>query len=74
MEQEIKQDDHSWAEDAKARWREDEELLDRFYEDEEEKPEYYHVEKEALRTQYEPIISVDIINGGLFYLSETALS
>ncbi|MDM5199682.1 YqhG family protein [Fictibacillus enclensis] len=74
VEQEIKQDDHSWAEDAKARWREDEELLDRFYEDEEEKPEYYHVEKEALRTQYEPIISVDIINGGLFYLSETALS
>ncbi|MCQ6266191.1 YqhG family protein [Fictibacillus sp. WQ 8-8] len=74
VEQQIHEDDHSWAEDAENRWREDEELLDRFYEDEIEKPEYYQVEKEALRTQYEPKITVDIINGGLFYLSDTFLS
>lgn len=74
VEQQIWEDDHSWAKDAEARWREDEELLDRFYEDEDEKPEYYQVEKEALRTQYEPKITVDIINGGLFYLSDSSMS
>ncbi|MGC4376540.1 YqhG family protein [Fictibacillus sp. Mic-4] len=67
----IHEDDHSWAEDARMRWAEDEELLNRFYEDIEEKPEYYYGEKEALQTQYEPKITVSIINGGLFYLANS---
>lgn len=66
----IDQDDHSWAEEAMLRWRDDQNLLDHFYEDEEEKPECYHVETEALKTLYKPNINVDIINGGLFYIQK----
>ena len=70
IRREIEADDHTWAEEAKARWREDEQLLERFYDDREELPESYFKEKEALKIQYEPHIEVTIINGGLFYLTE----
>jgi hypothetical protein len=68
IEEQIANDDHSWANEAKKRWEEDLLLLDHFYETEEEKPEGYYTEKEALRQRYEPRIIVSIINGGLFYL------
>ena len=68
IEQEIRQDDHSWAEDAEARWEKDLEVLEYFYMDVEQKPECYELEKKALEEQYAPKIKVDIINGGLFYL------
>ncbi|EIT84503.1 hypothetical protein A374_15297 [Fictibacillus macauensis ZFHKF-1] len=71
IEEQISCDDHTWADDARRRWQEDQELLDRFYEDQAQKPECYEVEKEALRTQYEPRIEVTCINGGLFYLSDS---
>ncbi|ANB59054.1 hypothetical protein GFC29_1689 [Anoxybacillus sp. B7M1] len=64
----IDQDDHTWAEEAIARWQEDKALLDHFYEDIAEKPECYYIEEEALEEQYKPKITVSIINGGLFYL------
>lgn len=70
IRQEIVLDDHTWAEEARLRWQEDEQLLERFYEDREELPESYFKEKEALKVQYEPHIEVKIINGGLFYLME----
>ncbi|MGO4887131.1 YqhG family protein [Anaerobacillus sp. MEB173] len=66
----IDRDDHLWASEAKKRWTDDQALLDHFYEGTEEKPECYHVEKEALKIQYEPKINVDIINGGMFYLTK----
>jgi len=66
----VNSDDHSWAEAARKRWEADLALLDHFYEDLEEKPESYFTEKEALREQYEPKVKVDIINGGLFYLTQ----
>lgn len=68
----IEKDDHSWAEEAEKRWQADLNLLDQFYENEQEKPESYDLEKEALRQQYEPKIKVEIINGGLFYLTKSA--
>lgn len=64
----ILKEDHSWAEEAKKRWAADQHLLDQFYEDKMD-AESYAVEKEALRKQYEPVITADIINGGIFYLS-----
>lgn len=67
---EIEQDDHSWADEARKRWKQDEDLLNSFYEDLDEKPESYYNELEALREQYEPKIIASIINGGLFYLSK----
>ncbi|PLR85971.1 hypothetical protein CVD25_04460 [Bacillus canaveralius] len=67
----IESEDHSWAEEATERWQKDLKLLDHFYEDEVDKQESYETEKEALREQYEPIIKISIINGGLFYLTNT---
>lgn len=66
----IEKEDHSWADNAKKRWREDLALLDHFYEGMQEKPESYLIEKEALREQYEPKVKIEMINGGLFYLTQ----
>lgn len=68
IEQNINADNHSWAEDAKKRWQKDREVLEHFYEGVEDKPECYEMEKRALNEQYESRITIEIINGGLFYL------
>lgn len=68
IEQLIQQDDHSWAEEAKEKWKKELQILDYFYEDEEEKPERYEIEKQAIEERYTPHIKMEIINGGLFYL------
>ncbi|MGE8204495.1 YqhG family protein [Heyndrickxia sp. NPDC080065] len=73
LRQEIMKENHSWAEEARERWNEDLVLLDHFYEDLEEKPEAYLIEKEALKDQYEPVIMIEIINGGLFYLIDNQI-
>jgi hypothetical protein len=64
----IEKESFTWAEEARKRWEEDLELLSHFYGDHEEKPESYTLEKQALKEQYEPKISIDITNGGIFYL------
>lgn len=69
----IEEDDHSWAEEARKRWEQDLRLLDHFYEDAEEENESYETEKKALQDQYEPKINISFINGGLFYLTDTAV-
>ena len=51
------------------RWNHDLDLLNRFYEESDELPESYEIEKQALQEQYEPRITVQIINGGLFYVT-----
>ncbi|MCR2820377.1 YqhG family protein [Lederbergia panacisoli] len=66
---EVTKEEHPWAKDAITRWNEDLQLLDHFYEDHSEKPETYEIEKKALRDQYEPIVNMEIINGGLYYLA-----
>ncbi|RHW38366.1 hypothetical protein D1B33_05640 [Lysinibacillus yapensis] len=68
IQQIIQNDDHSWAEEAKARWEKELEVLNYFYDGVEEKPESYEVEKKALEERFNPRIKVEIINGGLFYL------
>lgn len=65
----IETDDHTWAKEARIRWNHDLELLNRFYEESEELPESYEIEKQALKEQYEPRITMQIINGGLFYVT-----
>jgi hypothetical protein len=69
----IEQEDHTWANEARARWDKDLQLLNHFYEEEEEKSESYETEKKALQEQYEPKINISIINGGLFYLTDKAI-
>ncbi|WP_349407767.1 YqhG family protein [Pseudalkalibacillus sp. SCS-8] len=73
LEQVIQSDDPQWSIDARKRWQEDDELLDHFYQDVEELPESYHVEKQALRDLYEPKVIVEIINGGMFYVSNDTM-
>lgn len=68
IEKYIKQDDHTWAEDAKMRWEKDRKVLEYFYEGVENKPDCYELEIEAMDQQYEARIKIEIINGGLFYL------
>lgn len=70
---EIEKESHSWAEDARKRWKKDLHLLEQFYKDDLDKAESYQVEKQALKDQYEPKIILSIINGGIFYLSDQAV-
>ncbi|CAM3735139.1 YqhG family protein [Cytobacillus oceanisediminis] len=69
----IEQEEHNWADEALIRWQKDLDLLEHFYEDAEEKGESYETEKTALKEQYEPKINISIINGGLFYLTDSAV-
>ncbi|MCM3353770.1 MULTISPECIES: YqhG family protein [Bacillus] len=68
------QEPSDWAEQAVNRWQNDMKLLDQFYEHTEEKPEEYHLEKQALKALYQPKISVQIENGGLFFLQNNISS
>lgn len=68
LKNKIEAEDHSWADEARTRWKKDLQLLEHFYREEEEKNESYEIEKIALKDQYEPKIIISIINGGLFYL------
>lgn len=68
IDQLIQQDDHTWAEEAKARQQRDQRVLEYFYEGIEERPECYEMEKQAIEEQYEAKIMIEILNGGLFYL------
>jgi hypothetical protein len=71
IENSIQQDDHTWAEEAKMRWKKDRDVLEYFYEGVENKPDCYEIEKQAMDQQFEARIKIDIINGGLFYLKGT---
>ncbi|MBO8176773.1 MAG: YqhG family protein [Bacillus sp. (in: Bacteria)] len=64
---------HDWANEARKRWEKDLALLNHFYEEYDEKPESYYLEQEALQEQYEPKIVVQVVNGGIFYLTKALL-
>lgn len=70
IKQVIENDDFEWAEKAKKRMQEDLDLLEHFYEELEEKPESYATERQAIIEQYNPNVNVEMINGGLFYLTQ----
>lgn len=72
LKMDIEQQDHTWAEEARIRWKKDLDLLEHFYEEEETK-EGLEIEKTALQEQYEPKVKISIINGGVFYLTEKAI-
>lgn len=68
LENVIRKDDHTWAEEAREKWGKEKLILDYFYEDTDIKSERYQTEQQALADQYEARIQIDVINGGLFYL------
>ncbi|MFF5995628.1 YqhG family protein [Lysinibacillus sp. KU-BSD001] len=65
----IHQEDHTWASDAQQRLTKELRVLDYFYEGVDNKPECYEIEKTALEERYTPRICIDIMSGGLFYLT-----
>ncbi|MED0679953.1 YqhG family protein [Aneurinibacillus thermoaerophilus] len=75
----IDAEDKTWACEARSRLAAELAQIEHFYarktatEDKNEEPVLNHKEKRAeeLRWQYEPRIEVEIINGGVFYLSHT---
>ncbi|WP_096188445.1 YqhG family protein [Evansella halocellulosilytica] len=70
----VNNEDYTWAVEASKRWRADEILLEKFYKDYDGKPPTYEMEKEALKLQYEPRITIQTINGGLFYFANHPFS
>ncbi|MCA1025511.1 YqhG family protein [Cytobacillus sp. FSL W7-1323] len=74
LQSEIEKEDHTWADEARLRWQKDLQLLERFYEDADEKGESFENEMTALQEQYEPQVHISIVNGGLFYLTDEAIS
>lgn len=64
----IEGEDLTWVEEAEKRWKKDQAVLDYFYEGQEPKPECYEMEKQAMEERFKPRITVDVVNGGLFYL------
>ncbi|WP_026689290.1 YqhG family protein [Alteribacter aurantiacus] len=74
LENELLKEDHTWATQAVEKMNQDLRLLETFYTDEDDRPESYENEKEAITRQYDPKISMNVINGGLFYLHQHPLS
>jgi len=69
----VEKEKHDWADEARQRLNRDLMLLNHFYEGLEEKPEVYWNEKEALKELYEPHIDIQILNGGIFYLTPNTI-
>jgi hypothetical protein len=69
----ISKEDHSWSVEARQRWQKDLDLLNHFYKDAEYNTDSYENEKQALKEQFEPKITISIVNGGLFYLTDQAI-
>jgi hypothetical protein len=79
LAQYIDEQDHQWAEDAFAYFQKEKNILTHFYEsylenaDDEEKENLttrYQSEIEHLQKRLLPQIQTEIVNGGIFYLSE----
>lgn len=77
LEKKVKRYDHSWADEADERLREELSRIESYYEellqsaDEETKPaieEQYTNRREEIEWQYKPRVLVSVINCGLFHL------
>lgn len=66
----IENQSHEWADEAKRKLKEEIELLQHFYADQ-SNDTILQKEIEELKNRYEPEINIEVMNGGLFYLSET---
>lgn len=73
IENNLEQEDLSWAQHATKTLKEEIELLHHFYR-EEEKEELFEQEKENLTKRLSPSISIEIINAGVFYISNESTS
>lgn len=73
IESNIEQEDLTWAEQAMQTLNEEVELLQHFYYEENEE-DLFQQEKEDLTKRLFPTISIEIINAGIFYISNDSTS
>ncbi|TGB04321.1 YqhG family protein [Halobacillus salinus] len=64
--------DHQWAKDSRQHWEQEQSLLNSFYKSGDLSEDYYTNEKEQLSKRYHPRIEMEVVNGGLFYLSQSS--
>ncbi|GAB4073468.1 YqhG family protein [Barrientosiimonas marina] len=65
----IQDQDHDWAEASRQRMDEEMNLLRHFYQEEEQQQEM-NKEIGDIKKRYSPRISFDVVNGGIFYLTD----
>ncbi|ELK46238.1 UNVERIFIED_CONTAM: hypothetical protein N8J90_12855 [Halobacillus marinus] len=70
LEQHIQARTNKWAEESILEWNKERELLETFYQSEDIDLDSFTREREQLDIRYKPRIEWDVINGGLFYLSQ----
>lgn len=74
LENYLQQQDHDWAKESWNHLQEEKTLLDHFYQNEAEDQTYenrFEQEKKDIESRFQPVINLSVINGGLFYLSQT---
>ncbi|WP_181350091.1 YqhG family protein [Thalassobacillus sp. CUG 92003] len=63
--------DHTWAEDSLQHLNKEKQLVNRFFEQQNMSEEDKQAELATIETRFKPNIAFDVINGGLFYLSQS---
>ncbi|ARI77076.1 YqhG family protein [Halobacillus mangrovi] len=62
--------DDQWAKESLQQMDEERELLNSFYESEDIGLDYFTKEQEQIDKRYRPRVQVEVVNGGLFYISQ----
>lgn len=65
----IEHENHHWADEARVKMDEDIMLLQQFYEGDSSQGDTFEKEKQSIRDQFHPHITISIENGALFYLN-----
>ena len=61
---------HTWARDSHQQLEQEEQLLQSFYESGDMSEDQFNKERDQLVKRYRPRIEMEVVNGGLFYLSQ----
>lgn len=72
IETKLQNEQHEWAQESWQHLQEEKQLLGHFYTDDEDESAAKLKEQELLdiENRYQPRISIDIINGGVFYFTQ----
>ncbi|MDX8046005.1 YqhG family protein [Gracilibacillus sp. S3-1-1] len=70
IEQLISSESKEWVKDAMTALNEELSLLDHFFKQQEGNQEIFAKEKEQLTERLEPRIDIEVVNAGIFYLTE----
>ncbi|MFQ3542796.1 YqhG family protein [Halobacillus rhizosphaerae] len=66
----IQAADDSWAKDSILQLEKEQHLLQRFFETEDVSKDDFLKEQAQIETRYQPRVTISIVNGGLFYISQ----